>query len=129
MKVKFPVVAVLAVAVLAVSVPLFAHHGTAAFDVTKKITMKATVTTWRWSNPHCILQFNTKDESGNTVEWTTELSNPSDMVDSGWTQQTLKVGDQITVVVFPVKNGKPIGRIVTVTLANGKTLGNGFATP
>ena len=116
------------VASLAASAPVFGHHGTAAFETEKKLTMKGTVTNWVWSNPHCILQFDAKDESGNTVRWTTELSNPSDMTNVGWTKQTLKIGDEITVVVFPVKNGKPIGRIYTVTLADGHTLANGFGS-
>ena len=70
--------------VLMVSVPLFAHHGAAAYDTTKKITVKATVTEWFWANPHCFLKFDAKDENGNVVHWATEANNPSDMVNLGW---------------------------------------------
>ena len=52
---------------LMVSVPLFAHHGAAAYDTSKKITVKATVTEWFWANPHCFLRFDAKDDKGNTV--------------------------------------------------------------
>ncbi len=104
------------------SVPLFAHHGTAAFETDKKITVKGTVTEWFWANPHCILKFDAKDEKGNVVHWVTETSNPSDMVNLGWSDRTFKPGDVVTVTVMPVKNGNAIGRIQQVVLANGQTL-------
>ena len=108
--------------ILMVSVPLFAHHGAAAYETTKRITLKATVTEWFWANPHCFLRFDAKDEKGNVAHWATEANNPSDMVNLGWSKQTLKPGDEVTVTLIPVKNGQPIGRIDQVVLANGKTL-------
>jgi uncharacterized protein DUF6152 len=107
---------------LAVSVPLFGHHGTAAYDTDKKMTMKATVTEWFWANPHCFLKSDAKDDKGNVVHWATETSNPSDMVNLGWSKDTFKPGDVITVTFIPVKNGNPIGRVESVVLANGQTL-------
>jgi Family of unknown function (DUF6152) len=107
---------------LTVSVPLLAHHGAAAYDTSKKITVKATVTEWFWANPHCFLRFDAKDDQGNVVHWATEASNPSDMVNLGWSKQTFKPGDEVTVTFIPVRNGQPIGRVEQVVLANGKTL-------
>jgi hypothetical protein len=107
---------------LAISVPVFAHHGGAAYDTDKRITAKATVTEWIWSNPHCFLKFDAKDEKGNVVHWAAEASNPSDMVKLGWSNQTFKAGDEVTVTFMPVKNGVPVGRIQQVVLANGQTL-------
>ena len=104
------------------SIPAVAHHGAAAYDTAKKITAKATVTEWVWSNPHCFLKFDMKDEKGNLQHWATETSNPSDMVNLGWSKDTFKPGDEITVTFMPVKNGNPIGRIEQVVLANGQTL-------
>jgi hypothetical protein len=115
--------------VLIVAVPVLAHHGNAAFDSEKRVTMKGTVTEWFWANPHCFLQFDVKDDSGNIVHWVAEGSNPPDMINHGWTKGALKVGDQITVTVIPVKNGKPIGRIAAVVLPNGQTLDGGFGAP
>ena len=106
----------------AFSLPLFAHHGNAALDTTKKVTMKAVVTDWRWQNPHSILKFDVKDDSGNVVNWSAEINNPADMVERGWTARSIKIGDQITITVNPVKNGKPVGRIVQVVLPDGKIL-------
>jgi Family of unknown function (DUF6152) len=108
---------------LLVSVQLMAHHGNAAFDVGKEVTVKGTVTDWFWANPHCILQFDLKGENGQPAEhWVAETSNPPDMIATGWTKMSFKSGDQVTVTVQPVKSGKPVGRILQVVLPNGKTL-------
>lgn len=107
---------------LVVSIPLFAHHGAAAYDTTKKITLKATVTEWFWANPHCFLKFDAKDDKGNVVHWAVEASNPADMVNLGWSKESFKPGDEVTVTFEPVKNGQPIGRIEQVVLASGQIL-------
>jgi hypothetical protein len=121
---RINLVTIFAVAVsLIVSIPLMAHHGNAAFDVGKEITLKGTVTDWFWANPHCILQFDLKSENGQPVEhWVTETSNPPDMIATGWTKMSFKPGDQVTVTAQPVKSGKPVGRLLQVVLPNGKTL-------
>ena len=118
-----------AFALLIVAVPVFAHHGNAAFDAEKRVTLKGTVTEWFWANPHCFLQFDVKDDGGNIVHWVAEASNPPDMINHGWTKAALKAGDQITVTVIPVKNGKPIGRIAAVVLPSGQKLDGGFGAP
>jgi hypothetical protein len=107
---------------LTVSVPLFAHHGAAAYDTTKKLALKGTVTEWFWANPHCFLRFDVKDDKGNVVHWAVEASNPSDMVNLGWSKQSFKPGDEVTVTLEPVKNGLPIGRVEQVVLPNGQIL-------
>ena len=117
------------VVALLLAAPLWAHHGNAAFDSDKRVTMKGTVTEWFWANPHCFLQFEVKDDSGNVTRWVAEASNPPDMINHGWSKNVLKVGDQVTVTVIPVKNGKPIGRITAVVLPNGQTLDGGFGAP
>jgi len=108
--------------VLTAVVPVWAHHGNAAFDAEKRVTMKGTVTEWFWANPHCFLQFDAKDDSGSVVHWVAETSNPPDMINRGWSKETFKPGDEVTVTVEPVKNGKPAGRLLQVVLPNGKTL-------
>jgi hypothetical protein len=113
-------------AVLLASVPVFAHHGNASFDVGKKLALKGTVTEWVWANPHCWLKFDVKDDSGKIVNWVGETNNAPDMVEKGWSKQILKPGDQVTVTIEPVKNGKPVGRVLTVLLPNGQTLGMAY---
>ena len=107
---------------LTLSVPLFAHHGAAAYDTTKKITVKGTVTEWFWANPHCFLKFDAKDDKGDVVHWATETSNPADMTNLGWSKQSFKPGDEVTVTFTPVKNGQLVGRIEQVVLAGGEIL-------
>ena len=119
----------IAIFVLALVMPVWAHHGNAAFDNDKRVTMKGTVTEWFWANPHCFLQVDVKDDSGTVTHWVAEASNPPDMINHGWSKSALKVGDQVTLTVIPVKNGKPIGRITAVVLPNGQTLDGGFGAP
>lgn len=112
----------LILASLVILAPLFAHHGSAAFDMGKQVSMKGTVTDWIWANPHCYLKYDVTDDSGNVVHWVAETSNPPDMLNSGWTKQSLKPGDQVSITVEPVKNGKPLAHLLEVVLPSGKTL-------
>ena len=116
------------VAGVLVSTPVLAHHGSAAFDVGKKLELKGTVTEWVWGNPHCWLKFNVKNEKGETVTWVAETTNSADMVERGWSKQTFKFGDEVTVALEPVKSGQPVGRVISVLLANGKTLGLNYVS-
>ena len=111
-----------ALSLLSVSMPLFAHHGTAVFDARKTLTMKGVVTEWDWFNPHCLLQFDVKNEGGQAVHWIAETQNPANMIDKGWRKTSFKPGDEITVTLAPSKNGQPFGQIKQVVLPNGMTL-------
>lgn len=122
MKGKFLIVLALGVGVSILALPLLAHHGNAAYDMGKNITIKGTITQWIWANPHIILQLDVTDDRGQVVQWTAESENPSSMIHYGWTRQSLKPGDQVTVTVMQVKNGRPVGRIIEVVLPNGQRL-------
>ena len=126
MRFKPLLVFALAAAVFGVGRPAFAHHGNAAFDVDKKLTMKGTVTEWVWANPHCWLKFDVKDDKGSPVHWVAETNNLADMLERGWSMRSFKPGDEITVTVQPVKNGNPVGRVISVVLPNGQTLGMSY---
>jgi hypothetical protein len=70
------------------------------------------------------MKFDVKDQkSGNVVNWVVETSNSADMVERGWSKRTFKAGDQVTVTLEPVKSGQPVGRVLSVLLPDGKTLG------
>jgi hypothetical protein len=69
-----------------------------------------------------MIQLDVPDDSGHVVSWITETENPSTMSRNGWTDKSIKVGEQVTVIVLPVKNGNPAGRILEVVLANGERL-------
>ena len=113
---------VLAGAGLIAPAPVVAHHGAATFDTGKEITLKGVVTEWIWANPHCFLKFDAKDDTGMVRQWAAETQNPVSMTTRGWARTSFKPGDQVTVTVEPVKNGAPVGRILSVVRANGQTL-------
>ena len=110
------------VCLLAVSVPLPAHHGAAGYDMDKQLTMKGTVREWLWANPHCFMKYDATDEKGNVAHWAVEVSNPTDMIKRGWSLHSFKPGDEITVTVRPAKNGALVGQLLKVVLPNGQTL-------
>ncbi len=122
MRYRLMTVAAVAAGLLIVSVPLVAHHSNVNFDTGKEITMQGTVTEWVWANPHCFLIFDVRDDNGSVVHWIAESSNPPGMARKGWSNQSLKPGDEVTVTVEPVKNGSPLGRMLQVVLPNGQTL-------
>ena len=99
----------LVVGLLAVSVSLFAHHGNAAYDTTKTITVKGTVTDYFWANPHVFVKVDAKDESGNAVHWVVEAQNPVSMTQIGWSKNTFKAGDEVEIEAMQAKNGNPVG--------------------
>ena len=111
-----------ALAVVVISAPLLAHHGGASFETGKELTLKGSVTEWLWANPHCFLKVDVKDESGAVRTWNLELGNPTDIASRGFQRRTFKPGDQVSVVLQPVKSGAPVGRLRTVTLPDGRTL-------
>jgi hypothetical protein len=112
---------VAAVALLVYSGPLVAHHGNASFEE-KVIRLKGTVTEWVWSNPHCFLKFDVKDENGNVKNWAVETQNPTSISPLGWERTSFRAGDVVTVTLQAVKSGAPIGRVRTVTFADGRVL-------
>ena len=93
---------------LAISVPVFAHHGNAAFE-SKLTTVTGTVTEYFWANPHVLVRIDAKDASGNTAHWTVEAQNTVSMRDIGWRPDTFKPGDVVTIDVNQAKNGHPVG--------------------
>jgi len=120
MRKSITLVAILVATTLAGAGPAFAHHGAAAFDAGKVVTLQATITEWVWSNPHCFLKFDAPDASGAVQHWVAETSNPPDMIARGWSRKMFKPGDEVKLWIIAAKNGEPIGRIARVE-AGGKT--------
>jgi hypothetical protein len=116
------VVSVIAVA-LSLSASLAAHHGAAAFDVGKKVVLKGTVAGWIYSNPHCLLSLDVMGEDGKVVRWIAEGQAPNVVYPVGYRKDSFNFGDQVAVTVEPVKNGRPMGRILSAVLADGTVLG------
>jgi hypothetical protein len=93
---------------LAVSVPTFAHHGSAAYDMSKSATVTGTVTDFQFVNPHVLISIDVKDPSTGKIEhWQGELTSPNHLARAGWTKSTLKPGDEVTITGGPAKSGSP----------------------
>lgn len=116
------IVSVAAIALLC-AVSLSAHHGAAAFDVGKKVVLKGTVVSWVYSNPHCLLSLDVVGEDGMTVRWIAEGQAPNVVYPAGYRKDSFMAGQSVTVTVEPVKNGRPMGRILAAVLADGTQLG------
>ena len=103
--------------------PLLADHGSVAFDTGRTLVLKGTVKEWLYSNPHCLLRLEVKDESGKVVVWIAEAQAPNTIFPAGYRKDSFKAGDHVTVKVEPAKENQPMGRIIEAVLANGKVLG------
>jgi hypothetical protein len=124
--VKAKLMASLVVGLLATSSPMFAHHGSAAYDNAKVVVLKnATVTKVNWGNPHILVMLDAKDDKGNLVHWVVEGGQPSAVNTSGWTKNAVQAGDVVTVYLYQARNGTPVGRTGKFVLADGKELGDG----
>jgi hypothetical protein len=113
----------LLVVVAAISVPVFAHHGSASYKTDKVVVMKqATVTKFLWANPHTMLMFDVKDDKGNISHWAGEAGSPSAVRLLGWNKNSLHPGDVIAVQLYPSKFESHVGRVDKIVLADGTTL-------
>jgi len=112
----------LAVALLMTYRPTFAHHGQAVYDEEHPILLKGTVTSFLWSNPHCLVNLDVKNDKGEVAHWITETVNPGKLVRAGWTKDSLKPGDTITLTLTPAKNGAHLGHFYKLVFADGRQL-------
>jgi Family of unknown function (DUF6152) len=123
MKAKFAGLAA-AVGVILASGTAIAHHSFAAeFDANKPLNMKGTVTKIEWANPHTYFYVDITDPDGKVVNWGMEMGSPNGLMRQGWTRNTLKVGDVVTVEGSQAKDGSHVGNArVVVLAATGKRL-------
>jgi Family of unknown function (DUF6152) len=106
-----------AMACVAVLQPAAAHHSFAMFEPTKTLTLKGTVKTFQWTNPHVILWVLVQpDDGGAAQEWSIETTSPGVLTRAGWSRQSLKAGDRVTVVFNPLRDGSRGGGLNSVTL-------------
>lgn len=99
---KMKVSIITALGVVALSAPLFGHHGTAvSYDQNKLVTVKGTVKEFLWRNPHSALFIDGKDEAGNVVTYSLELGSPNVLAKLGYTRYAMKPGDAIEIQMHP----------------------------
>ncbi len=109
MRNKLLVASGLAVGLLMVSGPLFAHHAQSVYDNKNMITLEGTVTRLEWANPHILLYFDVKGDNGNVENWATEFSSPSSVRRNyGWSIDTFKPGDRVSVTGNPRRDGAKV---------------------
>ena len=108
---------------LAVSSPAWSHHSHAMFDHDKEMTITGTVAEWVFRNPHVFLYVDAKADKGETVRYTVEMSNITNMLKVGFAATTFKAGDNVTVTMHPLVDGRPGGNYIVATSADGKQFG------
>jgi hypothetical protein len=99
-----------------------AHHSGAMFDSTRTQTISGKVTEFNWVNPHSSFKVEVTGADGKSEIWAIEMNTPQNLVRSGWKRTTIKAGDMVTVVVRPLRDGKPGGSYVSIKLADGTVL-------
>ncbi len=102
---------------------LLAHHSAAGIDRTASVTVAGVVKEFRWTNPHSWIDIDVTNEKGVTDTWSVEMTSPAFLLRAGWKASTLKAGDKVSVTMRPFRNGDPGGLFMSVTLPDGRVLG------
>jgi hypothetical protein len=106
----------------ALALPLAAHHSGAMYDSTRTESITGTVIEFNWVNPHSSILLEVPDKDGKPAIWAVEMNTPQNLAAAGWKRKTIQPGDKVTLVVRPLRNGKPGGSYVSITLADGTKL-------
>jgi len=104
----------------AAAILALAHHGLAAFDTTTTINVKGTVTEFHFVNPHCVVEFDVKDDKGKIQKWQGEMTSPAHL--KGWTATSLEAGNVVTVSGYRAKSGAYYMWITKLSSSNGTEL-------
>jgi Family of unknown function (DUF6152) len=121
MRVKPVSVLTAAAGLLLTALPLLAHHSFAAeYDEKKPIMLTGSVTKLEWMNPHARFYIDVRDEKGKVTNWEFELANLNALIRRGWTRNSLKPGDVITVEGYLAKDGSSLVNTKGVTLSDGR---------
>lgn len=101
-----------------------AHHSGAMFDSKGRLTLTGQVKSFQWTNPHCYIQLRVKTKTGIEEEWSVEMAAPMYLYNIGWRPSTLKAGEQITVVVSPLRSGSRGGLLIEARRPDGTLIGS-----
>ena len=110
------------VGIALLAAPAIGHHSHAMFDFTRTVAVEGTVSDFEWTNPHSWLRVMAANEQGETVEYVIEMSNPSRLFRRGWRSDTVVVGDEISVVMYPTQDGGYSGTLESIILPDGRSL-------
>jgi hypothetical protein len=109
------------VGIIAAATPLLAHHSWPV-DSRKLVTVKGTVTSYSWTNPHVMMGLNVQNDKGAVEKWDVGGPATNRMAANGWTATTLKPGDAITAIGYRFTDGEPILRLEKIVMADGKEM-------
>jgi hypothetical protein len=125
---KLPYLLILASHLAIIGSPLLAHHSFAAdYDALKPVTVRGAVTKFEWMNPHARFYLDVKDDSGRITNWEFELGSPNTLMKSGWTRNSLKVGDEIVVKGCRSKDYSNHGNATSIQSGDGKIVLSGVS--
>lgn len=108
--------------------PAVAHHSFTMFDSAKMVTLTGTIKEFQWTNPHTFTWVEVPNQSGVVETWAIEGMSPNYLGRRGWTRNTLKPGDKVSIVINPLKDGSKGGTFLRCTLADGTVMVM-FGTP
>jgi hypothetical protein len=115
---------------VAAALPALAHHSfSAEFDEKATTTLTGAVTKVEWFNPHIWVYLDVKDAEGKPQHWQCEGGAPNSLVRNGWTKNSLKQGDEITIDGYLAKDGSKTCNARKVTMADGKSVFAGSSAP
>ena len=106
-----------------------AHHSFAMFDTTKQVSVQGVVKQFTWANPHVWLDVVVTDDKGQAQTWGLESLAVGLLYRDGWTADSLKPGDKVTVLLHPMRDGTNGGQLMKVTLPDGRVLNSGAGRP
>ena len=109
--------------------PAWTHHSGAMFDRTRVVEITGVVKEFLWTNPHSSFKVEVPGAEGQSQLWLIEMNGVSNLVHEGWKRSTLTPGDKVAVKVNPLRDGRPGGWYVGITLPNGKSLGGPAGSP
>ena len=100
-----------------------AHHSYSMFDMNKTVVLDATVSRFKWQNPHSFIEADVATR-GAKEKWSIEMTSPNNLVQEGWKRTTLKPGDKVKIHVHPLRSGARGAAYSGIVLADGSTLGD-----
>jgi hypothetical protein len=115
----------LSVGLMFANIAAFAHHSFAMYDNDHQIKLKGTVAQFQWTNPHVYIELLVKQDDGSEKHWSIECANPGILNRAGWKFNMIKNGDQLKVVVAPLRTGESAALLKEVVLPDGRVFPNG----